>query len=159
MGNRIEVAGWKKASCGDGPGIRSVLFLQGCSMNCPGCHNAMAQKSGAGTYVDVDALAAFVLENCHNKRLTISGGEPLEQWDSLKKVLYILKQKGFEVCIYTGWSKNRIPEEVFLIADYVKYGSFVYELQNEHLKYVGSENQKMLKKDLFGVWKEINLSA
>lgn len=156
---KLEIAGWKQASCDDGPGIRSVLFLQGCSMQCPGCHNSIAQKFGEGVLLDIDEVVTFLLKNCHNKRITISGGEPLEQWNSLKELLHLLNIMNFEICIYTGWEKDMVPEEVFLCVDYVKCGSFDYELRSEKIHFVGSENQKMYKKDSNGYWFEINLSA
>lgn len=158
MAKKIEIAGWKKSSCDDGPGIRSVLFLQGCSMNCPGCHNKMAQKPGEGVMMDVSDVAEYLVKNCHNRRITFSGGEPLEQWDNLKELLLIIKQKDFEACLYTGWSKEQIPDDVFEVFDYVKCGNFVSSLASEKIHYVGSSNQKMYRKDYEGVWKEIDLT-
>ena len=139
----LEVAGWKKNSCDDGPGIRSVLFLQGCSMNCPGCHNRDIQKRGEGSLMSIDEIISFVESRCHNKRITISGGEPLEQWEALEKLLISLKEKGFDMCLYTGWDFRQIPEKVFKLVDYIKTGNFVMEKRNVDIHYVGSENQKM----------------
>lgn len=153
----IEIAGWKKTSCDDGPGIRSVLFLQGCNMNCPGCHNKTAQKRGEGILMCVNEVAEFVIQKCHNKRLTISGGEPLEQWDVLRDLLDILNSKGFDICVYTGWNIERIPEDVFALADYIKTGSFITSMKSDNIHYVGSSNQKMYYKELSGNWKELNL--
>lgn len=154
---KLELAGWKKTSCDDGPGIRSVLFLQGCRMNCPGCHNKEAQKKGEGVLMDVDEVAELVVQKCHNKRITISGGEPLEQWDALRDLLDILNSKGFDICVYTGWSMDRIPKDVFLLADYIKTGSFITNMRSDNIHYVGSSNQQMYYKEVSGSWKKLDL--
>ena len=155
--NKLEIAGWKKTSCDDGPGNRSVLFLQGCSMNCPGCHNQKSHKKGEGIMIEISEIEKFILSNCHNKKLTISGGEPLEQWDSLKELVKLLKANDFNICIYTGWNKERIPEDVFYLADFIKCGNFNYEKVSDNVHFVGSANQKMYKKDAIGSWHEIDL--
>lgn len=157
MGKKLEVAGWKKMSCDDGPGIRSVLFLQGCSMNCAGCHNKIAQRKGDGVLRDVDEIADIIVRKCNNKRLTISGGEPLEQWGALKELIAALVDRGFDICIYTGWDKDKIPEEVFQMVNYVKTGSFVADLKSDNIHYVGSSNQRMFKRAVSGEWAELNL--
>lgn len=157
MGKKLEVAGWKKMSCDDGPGMRSVLFLQGCSMDCEGCHNKIAQKRGNGELRDVVEIADSIIQKCHNKRLTISGGEPLEQWEALKELVTMLADRGFDICIYTGWSKDKIPDEVFQMVNYVKIGSFVAALKSDNIHYVGSSNQRMFKRETSGEWVELNL--
>ena len=155
--DKIEIAGWKQVSCDDGPGIRSVLFLQGCSMNCPGCHNQQLHKEGEGRKFEVSEIKDLIINKCHNKKLTISGGEPLEQWNCLKNLVKILKENKFNICIYTGWDKEQIPEDVFLLADYIKCGSFMHEKVSHNIHFVGSTNQKMYKKDDMGCWSEIDL--
>lgn len=157
MGKKLEIAGWKKTSCDDGPGMRSVLFLQGCSMNCAGCHNKIAQKKGDGELRDVVEVADSIIQKCHNRRLTISGGEPLEQWEALKELITMLSDSDFDICIYTGWSMDRIPKEVFQMVNYVKIGSFVASLRSDNIHYVGSSNQRMFKRELSGEWAELNL--
>lgn len=157
MGKKLEIAGWKKTSCDDGPGMRSVLFLQGCSMNCVGCHNKIAQKKGNGEWRDVAEIADSIIRKCHNKRLTISGGEPLEQWEALRELITMLADRDFDICIYTGWNMDKIPDEVFQMVNYVKTGSFVADLKSDNIHYVGSSNQRMFKRESSGEWTELNL--
>ena len=153
----LEVAGWKKNSCDDGPGIRCVLFLQGCSMNCPGCHNKEIQKRGEGCWMSIEEITSSIMKRCHNKRITISGGEPLEQWDALKELLVRLKEKGFDICLYTGWKFEQIPKKVFEFVNYVKVGSFVLKKRNAEIHYVGSSNQRMYHLTNDGVWETLDL--
>ena len=155
--NRIECAGWLESSCDDGPGIRSVLFLQGCRKNCRGCHNRRIREHGKGTMMSMDELLKFIDNNCCNKKITISGGEPMEQMDSLEVLLKALRQKNYDICIYTGWELEDIPDRILQYADYIKTGGFISELKNSGIQYVGSSNQHMfsLKGDLV---QELNLS-
>lgn len=141
MENMVEVAGWKIDSCDDGPGVRSVLFLQGCRKNCPGCQNAQTHKRGEGKWMNVLELCQEAEENCCGKRITISGGEPLEQLSGLMDLLHGLRHKGFDICLYTGWNLDEVPREILFQIDYLKVGSFEVEKKDAALQYVGSWNQ------------------
>lgn len=141
MNEQIECAGWIDSSCDDGPGIRSVLFLQGCSKNCKGCHNSQIQEHGKGTMVSISELIEYIDEKCRNKRITISGGEPLEQLESLKTLIESLKAKEYEVCVYTGWEYDSIPSDILKKVDFIKTGGFVSDLRDSNIQYVGSTNQ------------------
>lgn len=147
MTDRIECAGWYDDSCDDGPGVRSVLFLQGCSKNCKGCHNAGIREHGKGTMVPIEELVAFIELRCRNKKITVSGGEPLEQADGLEILIRRLKRKGYNVCVYTGWEIERVPERILRLVDYIKTGGFVMDLRNTNIQYVGSSNQHMFSVD------------
>ena len=158
MNTMIECAGWKQNSCDDGPGVRSVLFLQGCEKHCPGCHNPDLQEHGKGITVSVDEVAAFVLERCRNRKLTISGGEPLEQLEALLELSRKLKAVGFHICVYTGRNWEKIPESLLDLVDIMKVGGFLETRKNPALRYVGSSNQRMLEKDHNGAWKAVLLA-
>lgn len=139
----IECAGWRNNSCSDGPGIRSVLFLQGCSKGCRGCQNARIQRHGEGKQLEMEAVMNVIESRCMNKKITISGGEPLEQMDSLLEFLKILKERSYDICVYTGWNLEQVPEGILENVNYLKTGSFVQELINTRNTYVGSDNQHM----------------
>ena len=153
----VECAGWKKTSCDDGPGIRSVLFFQGCSMNCPGCQNAQTHRKGCGKECSVDELIALIERECKNKKITISGGEPLEQLDALIAILDILNLQGYNICVYTGWSLNKVPMSVRERVSYLKCGGFDKKRLNSSLMYVGSDNQHMYRNTGNGTLVEMDL--
>lgn len=141
----IECAGFVKSSCDDGPGIRSVLFLQGCSRNCKGCHNSSIREHGKGKLIEIETLVRYLKENCCNKKITISGGEPLEQEKSLIVLIRRLKDEGYNICVYTGYDLENVPRQIFNYVDYIKTGAFTESLRNPEISYVGSSNQCMYK--------------
>lgn len=127
----------------DGYGYRTVLFLQGCNLRCPGCQNPSAWDIDKGTNIDVKELASVLREKCFNKKLTISGGEPLLQNDALIELLQELKD--FDLCLYTGHELSEVPEEVLKYLKYIKIGRFVRELKTSMKPFVGSTNQEFME--------------
>ncbi len=89
----------------DGPGIRLVLFLQGCPMRCAYCHNPDTWEVGVGTPITVDEVLAEYKKNkaFYSKGgLTVSGGEPLLQMDFLLELFTAAKAVGIHTCIDTS---------------------------------------------------------
>lgn len=89
----------------DGPGIRYVLFMQGCPMRCLYCHNPDTWGIGQGTAITVEE----VLQNYDNNRafykkggITLSGGEPLLQIDFVMALCKAAKERGIHTCIDTS---------------------------------------------------------
>lgn len=154
---KIEVAGIIRTSCDDGPGIRSVLFLQGCSRGCPDCHNTAISRRGGGKLLSVEELSETVTEQCKNRKLTISGGEPLEQLPALLLLLTELKKLKFDLCLYTGWNFEQVSYEVLSLLNYIKVGDFQKKLSHEPLRFVGSSNQQMYQLEGGKVVKEYQL--
>ena len=81
----------------DGPGIRFVIFFQGCPMRCLYCHNPDTWKIGTGTKRTVESLLAeydSVKEFMKNGGITCTGGEPLVQIDFVTELFEKAKEKG-----------------------------------------------------------------
>lgn len=107
---KIRVAGFVKTSVADGPGVRSVLFLQGCHRNCPGCHNMKYNLVDGGKLCDLDYIINFLIKQCKNKKLTISGGEPLEQYEAVFQLTTVLKKKNLIFAFTQVLWKIRFPK-------------------------------------------------
>ena len=89
----------------DGPGIRYVLFMQGCPLRCLYCHNPDTWEIGKGTEVDSDAVIAEFNKNKSFYRgggITVTGGEPLLQVDFLIDLFKKAKAEGIHTCIDTS---------------------------------------------------------
>ena len=89
----------------DGPGIRYVLFLQGCSLRCKYCHNRDTWDINAGDYRSLDDIFDNILRYknyIRNGGITCSGGEPLLQFEFLIELFKKLKAKGIHTCIDTS---------------------------------------------------------
>lgn len=94
----------------NGPGMRSVLWLQGCTLNCPGCFNPQTHSQHAGSPVSVDELLARILaQNSQIEGITVSGGEPFQQAASLSILLHAVKQATtLSVVLFTGFSWTEV---------------------------------------------------
>jgi len=89
----------------DGPGIRYVVFFQGCPLRCKFCHNPDTWRTDAGTEYSVDELVEDILKYKNfikNGGVTITGGEPLLQADFAAELLTRLKEHGIHTAIDTS---------------------------------------------------------
>jgi len=139
----IEYATILRSSCDDGPGMRTVIFFQGCRKNCPGCHNKNAQAHGKGTTIPIEDLITLIDEKCCNHKVTISGGEPLEQSNALIELAKALHEKNYNICIYTGWHIEQVPQNLLPYVDYIKAGEFIQSRRNARIHFAGSDNQRL----------------
>ncbi len=130
-------------SLNDGPGYRTVVFFQGCDLKCRGCHNKDIWKLKEGRKVSVFDLEKEIRKICFNKKLTISGGEPLMQKKSLEKLLEALKD--FDICLYTGHDLEDVSKKILKYLKYIKVGCYIEEQKTTTKPFVGSENQILME--------------
>lgn len=90
----------------DGPGLRFVVFMQGCHLRCKYCQNRDTWGMHGGTAYDVDTLVTKILKYKNyitpNGGVTISGGEPLLQVDFLTELFTELKKHNIHTCLDTS---------------------------------------------------------
>ncbi len=89
----------------DGPGIRFVIFLQGCPMRCLYCHNPDTWDTSGGMEVEAKELIGQYMRNAafyKNGGITVSGGEPLMQMDFLLELFRLAKEEGIHTAIDTS---------------------------------------------------------
>ena len=94
-------------TCGtvDGPGLRYVIFLQGCPMRCQYCHNPDTWQPNTGQKMTVDETLEKFYHNTafyKNGGVTVTGGEPMMQMDFLIELFEKLHQDGVHTCIDTS---------------------------------------------------------
>lgn len=99
----ISLFGTVPDSIVDGPGLRYAVFVQGCSHNCPGCHNPESQPAEGGTETALDDLLADIEANGLVHDVTLSGGEPFEQPVACAALARALKERGYGVWSFTGY--------------------------------------------------------
>jgi anaerobic ribonucleoside-triphosphate reductase activating protein len=103
------------ASRANGPGLRAVLWTQGCSLGCPGCYNPQTHPLADGELVPVEELFRRIAALARSvEGLTVSGGEPLQQRRPLLALLRRLRRETtLSVMVFTGftWEEvQRFPE-------------------------------------------------
>ncbi|AFQ42555.1 anaerobic ribonucleoside-triphosphate reductase activating protein [Desulfosporosinus meridiei] len=153
MSPDLRIAGIIEESIVDGPGIRFVVFAQGCNHHCPGCHNPETQPFDRGTVVQIETLLRQMSKNPLLDGVSISGGEPFEQAEVLAELAAQVQKKGLNVVTYTGY----IYEEILANAseqpgwsrllkhtDILVDGRFELAQRNLLLKFRGSENQRLI---------------
>ena len=89
----------------DGPGIRFVVFLQGCPLRCQYCHNPDTWKTGGKEYTAQEiAQRAWKYRNYFGEKggVTVTGGEPLLQIDFVTELFTLLKEMGMHTCVDTS---------------------------------------------------------
>lgn len=109
---KLNVHSFIETSLGNGPGRRCVLWLQGCSLNCPGCFNADTHDFSGGEQLSIDEVLARInaaQEQFGVTGVTISGGEPLQQTEGTVALLELVRQKtDLSAVVFTGFSFEEV---------------------------------------------------
>jgi anaerobic ribonucleoside-triphosphate reductase activating protein len=150
--NEIRLSGIISESIVDGPGIRMVLFAQGCKHNCDGCHNPETHSFTGGKLYNIDYIIDRVKKNPLLDGLTFSGGEPFEQAEAFSELAVKAKNIGLNVMAYTGYTFERLLENNNIAGcsvllnntDILVDGRFDKTQRNILLKFRGSENQRVI---------------
>ncbi len=99
----IRIAGIITESVVDGPGLRLVLFCQGCYHNCPGCHNPDTHDLSGGTEVKQEQVMKLIDEAPLIRGVTFSGGEPMLQAEQLLTIArYVKFVKNYDLVTFTA---------------------------------------------------------
>ena len=124
----IKIAGIENDSIVDGPGIRMVFFCQGCPHHCVGCHNEETWDFSGGTPMD----------------------EPFEQAAGFAKLAKKLRENGYEVASYSGYTFEELlsgtaeQKELLSNIDILIDGRFILEKRSLDLNFRGSTNQRII---------------
>jgi anaerobic ribonucleoside-triphosphate reductase activating protein len=103
----LRVHAVEPRSRANGPGVRFVVWLQGCTLGCPGCFNPGTHDAGGGREVALDELAAQ-LAAARVDGLTLSGGEPLQQPDAAVALLDAARALGLSTLAFSGYTLDEI---------------------------------------------------
>lgn len=138
----------------NGLGIRTTLFVSGCTHNCPGCFNKPYQDFNYGKPWDEAAKAAFMqyMQDPNVHGVTLLGGEPMDQTmdsDLLELVKMVKEEAHQNLWIFSGYTFEQIiadekKKEILTYCDVLVDGPFVEALKDIKLKFRGSSNQRII---------------
>lgn len=128
-------------SIADGPGLRTLIFMQGCDLRCPFCQNEKIWDKKGGYKWSIKILINELKKNSITKKVTITGGEPLFQLKALETLVDELYKEQFNIVLYTGHRKEDVPKDILSKINYLKYGPFIYSKRTSTIPFVGSSNQ------------------
>ncbi|ONI46624.1 pyruvate formate-lyase 1-activating enzyme, partial [Epulopiscium sp. SCG-B10WGA-EpuloA2] len=152
-------------TCGtvDGPGIRYIIFMQGCPLRCQYCHNPDTWKTSAGEQIDSDEIIKEIIKYKPYMKnsgggLTISGGEPLLQPEFVADIFKKAKKQGIHTCIDTsgfiGIDKigNVLDYTDLVLLDIKSYNKDVYkDVTGVSLEPTLNFEQELMKRNI-PVW-------
>jgi len=138
----------------DGPGFRLAIFSQGCSRQCPGCHNPDSQPYDGGSLSSVSELMAQVAANPLLSGVTLTGGEPFDQAAALLSFAQRLRTEkpNLSIWAYSGYLYDELlaaipskaARDLLGLVDVLVDGPFIEEQRSLELKWRGSANQRLI---------------
>ena len=151
----IRIAGIIRESIVDGPGIRFVVFAQGCPHHCEGCHNPATHDFSGGYDCEIEKILDAIGEDPLLDGVTFSGGEPFCQEEGFCELARGIKNRypNLNIVIYTGFEfealKKMCMEEqhvydLIRMADYIIDGRYEQDKRDLTLAFRGSSNQRII---------------
>ena len=148
----MRLSGITPESLVDGPGLRYVIFTQGCPHRCPYCQNPETWDPDAGEEFTIRQVIRLMKKQKKAKRgVTFSGGEPFLQAAELADLALAARDTGWDVVIYTGYTYEQLAEnncsgvkELLSVCDILIDGKYIHELRSIGLQFRGSSNQRII---------------
>ena len=149
----IRLSGMAYESLANGPGIRRVLYSQGCKHNCNNCFNMDTHSFLGGELKDMDEIIASITSNPMLNGVTFSGGDPFEQADKFAYIAKEIKKSNLNIWSYTGYTFEYILEhksesngwgELLKYIDVLVDSKFVEAKKDPRIKFRGSSNQRII---------------
>lgn len=138
----------------DGPGLRMVVWTQGCIHNCRECHNPQTHSICGGYEVDTEDIIDKIKSLKLQKGITLSGGEPFLQQEPLEIIAKEAKLNNLDVWAYTGFTIEQLLDKknpsyfknlnLLKNIDVLVDGKFVVEKKDIRLRFRGSSNQRII---------------
>lgn len=134
----------------NGPGLRAVIWTQGCRQRCPGCQNPETWSETAGQLVAIEDVKQQLRALKGQTGLTFCGGEPLLQADACRQIAEWARQElGWSIWSFTGLIYEKIPHDspawrFIQSLDVLIDGPFIQAQRDLSVKWRGSRNQRLL---------------
>lgn len=137
----------------DGPGLRAVLWTQGCGHHCKGCQNPQTWSFKGGGLVPLTEVYKAIDELEYHTGLTLSGGDPLYQVHECLDIIKHARKKGLNIWVYTGFTleeliemskKDKVYMDFLKLVDVLVDGKFILEQRDLSLLFRGSRNQRLI---------------
>ncbi len=149
---KVRLAGIINESVSDGPGLRIVLFFQGCQHHCPGCHNPHTWDPAAGIEYEIHDLLNMLRLTQLIQGVTLSGGDPFFQPAPAAVIAREFHERGKDVWAYTGFIWEDLLRrddagirELIHDCDVIVDGPFIRSLRSYDLPYRSTSNQRLIE--------------
>ncbi|AGR40857.1 thiol peroxidase [Spiroplasma taiwanense CT-1] len=135
----------------EGPGIRFVIWFQGCNIGCKGCSNQELLALDKKMFMPTTYIFEKILEaksKFNIEGVTLLGGEPFLQPDGLSELVIWCQKNGLTVICFTGYIYEKLLEEyseILTKIDILIDGPFIMKLLDRKRRLVGSKNQRVIK--------------
>ncbi len=144
----LNVAEIIENSYANGPGLRSVIWFQGCNLHCNGCYNKDFWPFVQKNLFTPKELVSKIVQNKNIEGITLTGGEPLLQYPALLNFLILIKKHGLSVISFTGFNFNEVEKsrmkDILDYIDIIIAGPYIEELSTKKIPIVSSTNQELI---------------
>lgn len=148
---KLRLAGITRESVVDGPGIRVVIYAQGCPHGCPGCQNPNTHDPNGGKLFDVRQVVQMIRSVPIAQGVTFSGGEPFAQAEAFAELGHMLKSFSLDIVTYTGYvwddlanSSSAAWHDLLSLTTLLIDGPFSEDERDLSLAFRGSGNQRII---------------